>query len=290
MSDKASMRLAALTWSRRFGVAVFPIAPRAKVPLLPGGRGYLDATRDEAQIDAWWSSYPDANIGASAIASGVVVIDVDPRNGGDETIAAHERTHGKLPHTWTVLTPSGGWHLWFRAEDGASYRGSLGDGVDVKHRGYVLVPPSQGANGRAYACDLGAHPLETPLAAAPRVLLSPRAVRVVACETDARDSVLGHAFAAMGWLGDLLEGGRRAVRCPWAAEHTDGRGAGLDSSTVIFPRSVTATLGGFACAHGHCAGRTWREVLDVLPLAVRGRAELAMRSTRQRLLREAANG
>jgi hypothetical protein len=50
----------------RAGWPVFPLAARSKVPLIPkdkGGNGFHDATTDEAQIVAWWSQYPEANIG-----------------------------------------------------------------------------------------------------------------------------------------------------------------------------------------------------------------------------------
>lgn len=100
---------------------------------------------------------------------------------------------------------------------------------------------------------------------------------------DAADSWLGHAFAADGMLGDLLHEGRRAVRCPWLHEHSDGRGDGRDSSTVIFPRAAGHTLGGFRCAHSHCEGRTWEHVLEVLSPKARWTADQAMRREPNRI-------
>lgn len=43
------------------GVPVFVCVPGGKRPL-PGSRGFLDATTDPAQIDAWWRRVPDANL------------------------------------------------------------------------------------------------------------------------------------------------------------------------------------------------------------------------------------
>src|SRR5690606_1101191 len=61
-------------------------ASLGKHPMTPGG--VHDATRDPAQVVQWFGrSHPDANIGV-AIPDDVAVVDVDPRNGGNETRAA----------------------------------------------------------------------------------------------------------------------------------------------------------------------------------------------------------
>jgi hypothetical protein len=169
-----------------------------------------------------------------------------------------------------VLTPGGGLHLYFR-HDGSGVAGVLGAGIDIKHRGYVVAPPSLHPNGGTYRWDAGSHPLEsvpasTPLAWLQRMASSQRPpVRPTSSGFDARDSFLGSAFAALGWLGGELADGRRLVRCPWASLHSDGRGDGTDSSTVLFGPRPGATLGWFACAHGHCVGRKVDDVLRALP-------------------------
>ena len=84
---------AARAYSERLAWAVLPL--RGKVPAIPKGRGYLDATTDPATISRWWREYPDANVGVSCIGSNLVVLDVDPRHGGDRTLAEfEEREHG----------------------------------------------------------------------------------------------------------------------------------------------------------------------------------------------------
>jgi hypothetical protein len=95
-----------------------------------------------------------------------VVLDVDPRNGGDAALDEWEglRPGGSLPSTFTADTPSGGFHLYFRLPEGvdAGQREFL-PGVDVRGRnGLVVFPTSVGANGRAYRVRDGA-----PLALAP---------------------------------------------------------------------------------------------------------------------------
>lgn len=119
--------------------------------LVPGGAH--DATCDSRRIRTWWQAYPRANVGiATGPVSRLVVIDIDPRNGGDETWAALEAEHGKIPPTVTCLTASGGRHFYFRwpfDDEEIPYflrsgAGRLGPGVDVKGDGdYVVAPPSQ---------------------------------------------------------------------------------------------------------------------------------------------------
>src|SRR5688572_11141260 len=63
--------------------------------------GLLDATRDPDRIRAWWSRWPDANIAvATGTAAGIWVLDVDPANGGLESLEALEVANGELRPTW----------------------------------------------------------------------------------------------------------------------------------------------------------------------------------------------
>ena len=75
--------------------------------------GHLDATTDPDTIRRWWRDDPWANV---AIASGgdLFVWDIDPRNGGDATMAALIAEHGPLPRTPTVATGGGGEQYYFR--------------------------------------------------------------------------------------------------------------------------------------------------------------------------------
>jgi hypothetical protein len=122
------------------GVAVFPVGPD-KAPRT--ANGFHDATTDAEAIQAWteW----DGGIGA-AVPDGFVVIDVDPRNGGTDTLKLLAEAGRKLPRTRTARTRSGGFHYWLSVPTGATLRSKLGPGVDVKRagKGYVVVPPSAG--------------------------------------------------------------------------------------------------------------------------------------------------
>src|SRR5262245_48964019 len=59
------------------------------------------ASKHPEDINGWWTLWPDSNLGiATGSASGVLVLDVDPRNGGDEALARLEHERGRLPPTW----------------------------------------------------------------------------------------------------------------------------------------------------------------------------------------------
>jgi len=119
------------------------------------GRGVKEATADEKQIRAWWTRFPGANIGiATGEGSGLVVVDIDPRHGGDVALAELMERFGDLSATIEAATGGGGWHLLFE-HPGVTFKNSasvLGEGLDVKtDGGYIVAAPSLHASGRRYA-------------------------------------------------------------------------------------------------------------------------------------------
>src|SRR5262245_55121462 len=137
--------------------------------------GHLSATTDDDVINRLWSlCVPDANLAVST--EKLVVIDGDPRHGGDESLAALEREH-EFPKTWRTLTGGGGEHILFAAPNDVAITSfnattmsnpPLGRGVDVRARGgYIVAPPSRHISGRSYAWSVDHHPAETPLAPLP---------------------------------------------------------------------------------------------------------------------------
>jgi hypothetical protein len=141
---------AAFTYAERRRWPCFPCAPRGKTPLTK--HGLLDATLEREQLASWARQYPDANVAVrTGRDSGIVVLDVDGDD-GYESLRALERAHEPLPRTASVKTPRGGSHYWFayRGEIPNS-AGRLGRGIDVRGEGgYVLAPPSVGANGNRF--------------------------------------------------------------------------------------------------------------------------------------------
>lgn len=134
--------------------------------------GVHDASKDEARVRDWFTRVPGANIGiATGAPSGFDALDVDPRNGGDDTLADAERKHGKLPDTALQLTGGGGYH-YLLAHDPAVRLRSPGRGIDVKSTGgYIVAEPSSHVSGGTYAWEGSADPTEGhPIAPAPEWL------------------------------------------------------------------------------------------------------------------------
>jgi putative DNA primase/helicase len=114
-----------------------------------------DATTDTREIEAWWQE-ADYNTGISC--SELVVIDVDPRNGGHESLERWRRTvepERWLPKTRTHVTGSLGWHyLFWRPPDLEVKNGPWLRGVDVKAFGGLVVGPgSIHISGRYYTVE-----------------------------------------------------------------------------------------------------------------------------------------
>ena len=130
-----------------------------KHPITP--HGVNDATTKRDQIKSWWTASPDANIGiATGAASGVIVLDIDPRNGGTETLRRLEKELGPLPKTVTSITGGGGEHRIFehpRFPVRKDLAGKLlGPGVDVLSNGCIMIaPPSRHASGNRYGWQEG---------------------------------------------------------------------------------------------------------------------------------------
>ena len=150
----------ALAYALQLGWHVLPLDPGTKKPLgrlVP--RGFLDATTDEATIRAWWTTHPDAGIGIAMKASGLVTVDVDPRNGGIETMERLEATHGALVSDVLAFTGGGGEHRVFASGLVDGLPGKLGAGVDLKADGYIAAEPTLHPSGKRYAWEASSDPL-----------------------------------------------------------------------------------------------------------------------------------
>jgi P4 family phage/plasmid primase-like protien len=238
----------------------------------------LEASTQPNAVTAWWMQWPDANV-AIRCGAGLLVLDIDRRNGGDETLAALEREHGPLPMSYRVITGNG-FHVYFQTDPGARFRGTLGEGIDAKWDGYVMAPPSLHWSGLRYTVDLGSDEGPAPAPAWVIQLLQRElgTERAALPGTDARETLLGEAFSLAGMLGRHLGQGKWSVRCPWLLDHSpDAQGQrtgdGQDSSTALFPPTTAARVGGFCCRHSHCEGRGLQDVLRMLPVEAVAQAQ-----------------
>lgn len=239
-------------------------------------RGLKDATTDTAQINAWWTETPDAPIGiVCGDAQDLLVVDIDPRNGGNETWERLQQEHGPIA-TVRVKTGGGGEHLYLRAPKvPVKSRGNaLGPGVDISSNGhYIVAPPSLHASGERYeflpeAGLADITPAECPdwivdLANRPKPKGKPGPKAQAPADTR---GWLAVAFEAWGKLGAWnATAGAFLAACPWQHEHSDGRGGGNDTSCVVFPPTADRTMGWWKCEHAHCSSRTQDDVRRVIP-------------------------
>jgi Bifunctional DNA primase/polymerase, N-terminal/Primase C terminal 1 (PriCT-1)/Protein of unknown function (DUF3987) len=147
--DATSNKLleAALAYAE-MGYAVFPCVPGTKTPLTE--HGYLDATVDPDQIEKWWTTHPEANVGLST--QGLLVLDIDGQ--GNPWLADAPERLLDLARGPMVLTPHGGSHRIFRQPPGKPWRcteSRLAPKVDTRaDGGYVVVPPSVLKGDKAY--------------------------------------------------------------------------------------------------------------------------------------------
>jgi predicted P-loop ATPase len=242
-------------------------------------QGLKDATLDQDQIKAWWRDSPGSNVAVvTGKVSGLVVVDIDPRNGGDESLQDLFAEFGKFPDTVTAMTGGGGMHYYFRyPKDVDKIRCKpIRDGIDIKaDGGYVIAAPSVHGSGKEYGWEMSSRPGEVAVAELPDWLLSLLPIESAGAaapgpkpeaagkQVGVEQSFLGLAFSHAGWLGKSVGPDRHAVQCPWEADHTTG--GPLDGSTVLFAPTAGKNLGWFHCSHSHCSTRTLDEVLDSLP-------------------------
>lgn len=173
---------AALAHARR-GWHVFPLRPNDKRPAIRDWE--TRATTDVVRIRKAWSREP-FGIGIACGPSGLVVLDLDrpkrdsvrptewDRPGitdGVDVLAALAEDHGvEVPlATFSVLTGSGGEHLYFTAPAGVRIKNSAGKAgwlVDVRAAGGFVVAAGSVVRGRRYRAA------DAPVAQLPAWLIS----------------------------------------------------------------------------------------------------------------------
>lgn len=187
LADKyhGALLAAALEYAAN-GWHVFPLIPGTKRPAAPrhvegdcdhtdpwcrnGHQGWEPrATCDLDRITRAWSARP-YGIGIATGPSGLLAIDTDmPKPGtpvpehwsslgattGEQVLARLvDEAGAELPATWTVTTPSGGVHRYYRPPAGVELRntrgerGGLGWLIDTRGvGGYVAAPPTRTPGG-----------------------------------------------------------------------------------------------------------------------------------------------
>jgi Bifunctional DNA primase/polymerase, N-terminal/Primase C terminal 1 (PriCT-1) len=155
------------------GWSVLPLRHGDKRPLM-GWEMLQQARADAATLAQWFTRWPTANVGiVTGEISNLIVLDVDPKHGGDDSLAGLERRFGALPETVEAQTGGDGRHLYFAHPGGfVPNRAGLAQGIDLRgDGGYIVAPPSLHPSGKPYAWSAGRAPDDIALAALPRWLL-----------------------------------------------------------------------------------------------------------------------
>lgn len=148
-----------VSWYKRRGLKIFRLDMRERdrfgevIPLKTRGKKPRYSGWQKSNIP--WSRIRDcANNGenfALAIPDGMIVLDIDPRNGGTidavlDLLNLDFLDLDDIASTYpVVLTGGGGYHIYMSVAKGLKIEGKLDgvQGVDVKHKGgYVVVPGS----------------------------------------------------------------------------------------------------------------------------------------------------
>jgi putative DNA primase/helicase len=161
----------ALKWALKYtslGIRVFPLKPGTKIPATPNG--VKDASRDEAQIRAWWTDNPDYGVALAPEfkVGGACFLEFDQRP-WLPTWAKEENQ----PKPQTRLHKSGGKdspHYIFLHTEKSLELGNV-NGAALGHEWfsfradgrYVVAPPSQHPDtGKPYTVELDVEPAPIP--------------------------------------------------------------------------------------------------------------------------------
>ena len=137
------------------------------------------ATSNLTQLNEWFAKIQAPNIGIHCKASGLIVLDIDPRNGGDESFAKLENLlAGEIPSTAIALTGEyevkgkkvRGRHIYFKDcdDDFITNLDKLDlPGIDIKHNGYVIAPTSSHLSGVKYEWMDGMSPSKIGISSLP---------------------------------------------------------------------------------------------------------------------------
>ena len=142
---------------------LFPLKPGEKTPLKANYKAMASSDMNVLQD---WAHRDGCNLGYCPCMGGETVIDLDCHDGKDGAAEFGKWMKGldpnlSLPHTFTVRTPSGGLHLYYRGLAPYDKLGFL-PGVDIIcNKRYVVVAGSRTDKG-IYAVEDNREPAELP--------------------------------------------------------------------------------------------------------------------------------
>jgi len=130
------------------GFLVFPLKENEKIPAT--SNGFYDATREPKQLQEWWLSHPEWNLGIrTGKDSDLDVIDLDMKNGKDG-IGSYKSIADQLPTGNRIIKTPNGYHVYVK-HSGALHTGAdFLEGLDVRSDGGYVVGQSSVVDGKTY--------------------------------------------------------------------------------------------------------------------------------------------
>jgi len=161
------------------GFSIIPIKPDKKPYIKWEPFQTRSATPEE--IRQWWKQWPNAMIGIiTGAISGIFVIDCD-------SAEAYRRVQELLPDafiTCIARTPRG-YHLYFVYSKDIGNAAGIMPGVDIRGEGgYIIAPPSENGNGKAYHWLEGLSIFEEDPAPCPDALLNIKSFNIYKASND----------------------------------------------------------------------------------------------------------
>lgn len=221
------------------------------------GHGVGDASSDPDTVRWLFEQAPKAVGYGIRCGARLVGLDLDRKENvdGAATLNRLAGRHGfKIPTTTTVVTPSGGFHLWLAVPGGTivpNSVGKVGPGIDVRSsRGYLVGPGSIGRKGEYVLHPKSGYLEPQPIPEQLLRLMLPPAPRQQPQRRPAAMSVNGSTRALQGLIHVVLNSseGTRNDRLYWAAakawEHVrDGHIAASDVEGPLVEAAVRIGLG-----------------------------------------------
>lgn len=169
--QKEQDRLSKVLELAELGFRIHPLLAGGKKPVVVAWP--LEATTDSEIISRWYRVDPERNWGI-ATGRGLLVIDIDVKNGDGEQSWEDFTSDRKIPKTVEATTPTGGRHIFFKYPEDkmiGNSVGTLAKNIDVRaDGGYVAAVPTITKVGK-YAWVEGKSPKETLVAPAPKWLI-----------------------------------------------------------------------------------------------------------------------
>lgn len=179
------------------------------VRIAPGGKeanltGWKEQGLEEEELHNWWGTGAPFNIGiACGPRSGIVAIDIDPKDAGDEAWASIVAEYGPFPDTVEAITagPLPGRHILYQYPDlPEGFRigqKDLAPGINVRaDGGYIVVAPSVHPDtGARYEWEASSRPGEEVVAPMPDAIARALVVPIASGDGERVEGAVDPTFA-----------------------------------------------------------------------------------------------